>query len=81
MTLSTRYLLRLMAVEEWRLHSRTFGGRRFALFPFFVAAVAGGTAAFFALADATKKGNSANRRPPKVRLWSRHSSTAISRTR
>jgi hypothetical protein len=52
MTLSTRYLLRLMAVEEWRLHSRTFGGRRFALFPFFVAAVAGGTAAFFALADA-----------------------------
>ncbi|WP_254839024.1 hypothetical protein [Natronomonas marina] len=52
MSLSTGYLLRLMAIEEWRLHSRTFGGRRFALFPVFVAAVAGGTAAFFALADA-----------------------------
>jgi hypothetical protein len=52
MTLSTRYLLRLMTVEEWRLHSRMFGGRRFALFPLFVAAVAAGTAAFFALANA-----------------------------
>ena len=52
MTLSTRYLLRLMTVEEWRLHSCMFGGRRFALFPLFVAAVAAGTAAFFALANA-----------------------------
>jgi len=53
MTLSTRYLLRTMAVEEWRLHSRLFGGRRFALFPVFVACVAAGTAAFFALANAS----------------------------
>jgi hypothetical protein len=52
MTLSTRYLLRSMAVEEWRLHSRLFGGRRFAVFPLFVAFVAAGTAAFFALANA-----------------------------
>ena len=52
MTPSTRYLLGTMAVEEWRLHSRLFGGRRFALFPVFVACVAAGTAAFFALADA-----------------------------
>ncbi|EJN57105.1 hypothetical protein [Halogranum rubrum] len=35
MTSSTRFLtlLRLMAVEEWRLHSDLFGGRRFAGFP------------------------------------------------
>jgi hypothetical protein len=52
MSLSTGYLLRMMALEEWRLHSRTFGGRRFALFPLFVACVAGGTATFFAVADA-----------------------------
>jgi hypothetical protein len=49
---STRYLLAVMAREEWRLHGRLFGGTRFALFPPFVAAVAAGTAAFFALADA-----------------------------
>jgi hypothetical protein len=52
MTPSTRSLLRLMAVEEWRLHSRLFGGGRFALFPVFVAGVAAGTAGFFALANA-----------------------------
>jgi len=52
MTPSTRYLLGTMAVEEWRLHSRLFGGRRFALFPVFVACVAAGTAAFFAVANA-----------------------------
>lgn len=35
MTSSARFLtlLRLMAVEEWRLHSDLFGGRRFAGFP------------------------------------------------
>ena len=49
---STGYLLRLMAVEEWRLRSHVFGGRRFALFPLFVAGVAAGTAAFFGLANA-----------------------------
>ena len=49
---STRYLLAVMVREEWRLHSRLFGGWRFALFPVFVAAVAAGTAAFFALAGA-----------------------------
>lgn len=52
MSLSTRTLLWTMAVEEWRLHSRLFGGRRFALFPVFVALVAAATAAFFALASA-----------------------------
>ncbi|MUV86825.1 hypothetical protein GJ631_09670 [Natronomonas sp. CBA1123] len=52
MTLSTTYLLRVMALEEWRLHGRMFGGKRFAMFPVFVAAVAAGTAAFFALANA-----------------------------
>lgn len=50
--LSTTYLLAVMAREEFRLHSRLFGGRRFALFPLFVAVVAAGTAAFFAVADA-----------------------------
>lgn len=52
MTVSLRTLLAVMAREEWRLHGRLFGGRRFALFPAFVAAVAAGTAAFFSLADA-----------------------------
>ncbi|MFQ3318948.1 MAG: hypothetical protein ACI8UR_001260 [Natronomonas sp.] len=52
MALSTTYLLRTMAREEFRLYSRLFGGWRFALFPVFVAAVAAGTAAFFALANA-----------------------------
>lgn len=52
MSLSTRYLLAVLAREEWRLHSRLFGGARFALFPLFVAVVAAGTAAFFALANA-----------------------------
>jgi len=50
--LSTRYLLWVMAREEWRLHGRLFGGVRFALFPLFVAAVAAGTTAFFAVANA-----------------------------
>lgn len=52
MSLSTRYLLAVMAREEWRLHTRLFGGRRFALFPVFVASVAAGATAFFAFADA-----------------------------
>jgi hypothetical protein len=52
MSLSMPYLLRIMAIEEFRLHSRLFGGSRFAVFPVFVAVVAAGTAAFFALANA-----------------------------
>lgn len=32
-----------MLREEWRLHSRLFGGRRFALFPLLIAALATGT--------------------------------------
>ena len=50
MSISTTTLLRLMAREEWRLHARLFGGRRFALFPVFVAGVAAGATTFFALA-------------------------------
>lgn len=47
-----RYLLAQLAREEWRMHARLFGGRRFALFPTFVALVAAGATAFFALAGA-----------------------------
>jgi hypothetical protein len=47
-----RYLFGQLVREEWRLHATTFGGRRFAAFPLFVALVAGGTATFFALAGA-----------------------------
>jgi hypothetical protein len=36
-----RTVLAAMAREEFRLHSRLFGGRRFALFPLFVAAATG----------------------------------------
>lgn len=52
MTLSNRYLISVLIREEWRLHSRLFGGRRFALFPAFVATIAAGAAAFFAIAGA-----------------------------
>ncbi|MFB6137612.1 MAG: hypothetical protein ABEJ42_04645 [Halobacteriaceae archaeon] len=38
----TRRLLVAMTVEEWRLHARAFGGRRFLAFPLLVAAMAGG---------------------------------------
>jgi len=47
-----RYLFGRLVREEWRLHANTFGGRRFAAFPGFVALVAAGTTAFFALAGA-----------------------------
>ena len=38
----TRTLLVSMLREEWRLHARLFGGRRFAAFPLLVAVLAGG---------------------------------------
>lgn len=44
MSLSTRHLLGVLFREEWRLHSRLFGGWRFALFPAVVAVVAVATA-------------------------------------
>jgi len=47
-----RYLFGQLVREEWRFHAETFGGRRFAAFPAFVAFVAGGTTAFFALGGA-----------------------------
>jgi hypothetical protein len=47
-----RYLFGRLVREEWRLHANTFGGRRFAAFPGFVALVAGGTTTFFALGGA-----------------------------
>jgi len=47
-----RYLFGQLIREEWRLHAETFGGRRFAAFPAFVALVAGGTTTFFALGGA-----------------------------
>ncbi|MEF8905071.1 MAG: hypothetical protein V5A29_14280 [Haloarculaceae archaeon] len=47
-----RYLFGRLVREEWRLHAETFGGRRFAVFPAFVALVAGGTATFLALGGA-----------------------------
>jgi len=49
-SLPYRYLFGQLVREEWRLHAHLFGGRRFALFPGFVAAVAAGATAFFALA-------------------------------
>ncbi|WP_276259487.1 hypothetical protein [Haloglomus litoreum] len=52
MAVSYRYLFDRMVREEWRLHSELFGSRRFAMFPFFVAFVAAGTATFFALGNA-----------------------------
>ncbi|MES3517256.1 MAG: hypothetical protein PPP58_06295 [Natronomonas sp.] len=47
MTLRFRTLLWVLTVEEWRLHSHLFGGRRFAAFPAVVAAVSVGTSVFF----------------------------------
>jgi hypothetical protein len=47
-----RYLFGQLVREEWRLHATTFGGRRFAAFPGFVALVAAGTTTFFALGGA-----------------------------
>jgi hypothetical protein len=47
-----RYLFGRLVREEWRLHANTFGGRRFAAFPAFVALVAAGTTTFFGLAGA-----------------------------
>lgn len=41
---ATRAVLATMAREEWRMHSRLFGGRRFAAFPVFVALAGGLTA-------------------------------------
>lgn len=52
MSLPYPYLLGQLAREEWRMHAHLFGGRRFALFPAFVASVSAGTAVFFALAGA-----------------------------
>jgi len=46
------YLFGAMLREDWRLHARLFGGRRFALFPAFLTLLAAGTAAFFAVAGA-----------------------------
>jgi len=43
-------VFRWMLVEEWRLHSNMFGGRRFAGFPLFVAVLAAGTAEFLTFA-------------------------------
>ena len=51
-TLPYRYLFGQLVREEWRLHANTFGGRRFAAFPGFVALVAAGTTTFFALGGA-----------------------------
>ena len=51
-TLPYRYLFGQLVREEWRLHATRFGGRRFAAFPGFVALVAAGTTAFFALGGA-----------------------------
>jgi len=47
---SVRYLFDQLLREEWRMHARLFGGWRFAAFPVFLAALAAGTATFFALA-------------------------------
>lgn len=46
------FLFAAMVREEYRLHARQFGGRRFVLFPFLIAAVSAGTTTFFALAHA-----------------------------
>jgi hypothetical protein len=52
MSVSYRFLFDQMVREEWRMHARLFGGRRFALFPAFLTLVAGGTATFFAIGGA-----------------------------
>jgi hypothetical protein len=52
---SVPYLFEEMLREEWRMHSRRFGGRRFALFPAFLTLIAAGTAAFFAIAGASEQ--------------------------
>ncbi|WP_255151305.1 hypothetical protein [Halorarius halobius] len=54
MGVSYRFLFDQMVREEWRMHSRMFGGRRFALFPAFLTLLAGGTATFFAVAGASE---------------------------
>jgi len=41
-TAGTGRLLSAMLVEEWRLHQRLFGGRRFATFPLFVLLLSAG---------------------------------------
>jgi hypothetical protein len=50
-----RTLFAAMLREEWRLHNRLFGGRRFAAFPLFVvvgpAELAVGTVALIGVAD------------------------------
>lgn len=46
----TRTVFAWMLREEWRLHSSLFGGRRFAVFPLFVALLAAGTAEFLTFA-------------------------------
>ncbi|MFC7176393.1 hypothetical protein [Halosegnis marinus] len=51
---SVRYLFDQMLREEWRMHSRLFGGARFALFPAFLTLLAAGTATFFAIAGASE---------------------------
>jgi hypothetical protein len=52
MSVSYRFLFDQMVREEWRMHARLFGGRRFALFPAFLTLIAGGTATFFAIGGA-----------------------------
>ncbi|WP_435196044.1 hypothetical protein [Natronomonas sp. EA1] len=54
MSVSYRFLFDQLVREEWRLHSRLFGGTRFALFPAFLTLLAAGTAAFFAYAGASE---------------------------
>ncbi|WP_323191276.1 hypothetical protein [Halostella sp. PRR32] len=46
-------LFRGMLAEEWRLHTELFGGRRFAVFPLLVTALAAGTAWFLSLTEVT----------------------------
>lgn len=54
MPVSYRFLFDQMVREEWRMHSRLFGGSRFALFPAFLTLIAAGTATFFAIAGASE---------------------------
>jgi len=54
MRVPVRYLFDQMLREEWRMHSRLFGGVRFALFPAFLTLLAAGTATFFAVAGASE---------------------------
>lgn len=49
-----RFLFGQLVREEWRMHARLFGGRRFALFPAFLTLLAAGTATFFAYAGASE---------------------------